>query len=135
MSLGFTEAPRAGLEPATLRLTAECSTIELSRIKQPFGCLMPALTSAMHECGPGRISKRTPLFCKLPYIRLPLCIHIYNKILNETLKHLTVETRTLLRGYDPLRRCFLFAVHRHSRFQMTANVRNHAVIKDKSSAY
>ena len=23
--------PRAGLEPATLRLTAECSTIELSR--------------------------------------------------------------------------------------------------------
>ena len=24
-------APRAGLEPATLRLTAECSTIELSR--------------------------------------------------------------------------------------------------------
>ena len=25
-------APRAGLEPATTRLTAECSTIELSRI-------------------------------------------------------------------------------------------------------
>ena len=25
------ETPRAGLEPATLRLTAECSTIELSR--------------------------------------------------------------------------------------------------------
>ena len=26
------KAPRAGLEPATTRLTAECSTIELSRI-------------------------------------------------------------------------------------------------------
>ena len=28
-----TRTPRAGLEPATTRLTAECSTIELSRIK------------------------------------------------------------------------------------------------------
>ena len=27
----FKLTPRAGLEPATLRLTAECSTIELSR--------------------------------------------------------------------------------------------------------
>ncbi len=30
----FVEAPRAGLEPATLRLTAGCSTIELPRIAQ-----------------------------------------------------------------------------------------------------
>ena len=29
--------PRAGLEPATLRLTAECSTIELSRISTKGG--------------------------------------------------------------------------------------------------
>ncbi len=27
----FTQAPRVGLEPTTTRLTAECSTIELSR--------------------------------------------------------------------------------------------------------
>ena len=29
---GFYQAPRVGLEPTTTRLTAECSTIELSRI-------------------------------------------------------------------------------------------------------
>ena len=33
----FNLTPRAGLEPATLRLTAECSTIELSRISTKDG--------------------------------------------------------------------------------------------------
>ena len=33
---GFLKAPRVGLEPTTTRLTAECSTIELSRIIQFF---------------------------------------------------------------------------------------------------
>ena len=37
--------PRAGLEPATTRLTAECSTIELSRIisfpLHPQNCILP----------------------------------------------------------------------------------------------
>ncbi len=32
MSAGFFQTPRVGLEPTTTRLTAECSTIELSRI-------------------------------------------------------------------------------------------------------
>lgn len=30
----YEKTPRVGLEPTTLRLTAECSTIELSRIKR-----------------------------------------------------------------------------------------------------
>lgn len=34
MFAGFFTAPRVGLEPTTLRLTAECSAIELSRKKE-----------------------------------------------------------------------------------------------------
>ena len=36
---GLFQTPRAGLEPATPRLTAVCSTIELSRTI-PFSCLL-----------------------------------------------------------------------------------------------
>ena len=36
MFTGFPKTPRVGLEPTTTRLTAECSTIELSRIIQFF---------------------------------------------------------------------------------------------------
>jgi hypothetical protein len=39
MSLLLFSAPRVGFEPTTLRLTAECSTIELSRNISPLmGC-------------------------------------------------------------------------------------------------
>ncbi len=34
-------APQVGLEPTTLRLTAECSAIELLRNKRPHTRLLP----------------------------------------------------------------------------------------------
>ncbi len=34
-------APQVGFEPTTLRLTAECSTVELLRSISPFGLALP----------------------------------------------------------------------------------------------
>ena len=41
--------PRVGLEPTTTRLTAECSTIELSRITLPGVCCTPAFLRGAHR--------------------------------------------------------------------------------------
>ena len=44
-------APRVGLEPTTLRLTAECSTIELSRIARR-GTMRSMVDSLLHTRAP-----------------------------------------------------------------------------------
>ena len=49
-------APRAGLEPATLRLTAECSTIELSRNSEQCEHAITAHSKPI----PNRISQMKP---------------------------------------------------------------------------
>ena len=67
----FGIAPRVGLEPTTLRLTAECSTIELSRIIlriSPPRCLRTLKTTYRKyiTSNPIRQHLRTPQFSMAP---------------------------------------------------------------------
>ena len=50
-------APQAGLEPATLRLTAECSAIELLR----------NITARLLYCSDAWLSSKNPRFCVFQY--------------------------------------------------------------------
>lgn len=43
-------APRPGLEPGTVRLTAECSTIELSRKMEPAVGIEPTTVGLQNQC-------------------------------------------------------------------------------------
>ena len=68
----FEKAPRVGLEPTTLRLTAECSTIELSRIipRFRFPSALPVLPAAFR---PSSVpSKLHILFPNVPQFHEPL---------------------------------------------------------------
>ena len=52
-------APQVGLEPTTLRLTAECSAIEL--LRNIFSFSLPLCCSLMFESGKNFRSSRSPL--------------------------------------------------------------------------
>ena len=64
------QAPRVGLEPTTTRLTAECSTIELSRIilfpSVPYLSFLLSIPSKPNTAGISHLFSLTPLPSKSP---------------------------------------------------------------------
>ena len=82
-------APRAGLEPATLRLTAECSTIEPSRITTYLGFLITDLDGSI--CVRSYFTTQPTHFRSLALIHSRQPINVYINIQNNIESNLMVH--------------------------------------------